>query len=80
MGRSGRCAAGVDAPARVGRCGQRGCAHTAFSLESREAVDALTQRLRGDGYAVASEPQVTGDGYYEGCVAGPEGLLVELTV
>ena len=40
----------------------------------------MTQRLRGDGYAVASEPQVTGDGYYEGCVAGPEGLLVELTV
>ncbi len=32
----------------------RACAHTAFSLESREAVDALTQRLRGDGYAVAS--------------------------
>lgn len=43
-------------------------------------MDALTQRLRGDGYAVASEPQVTGDGYYEGCVAGPGGLLVELTV
>ena len=43
-------------------------------------MDALTQRLRGDGYAVASEPQVTGGGYYEGCVAGPEGLLVELTV
>ena len=43
-------------------------------------MDALTQRLRGDGYAVASEPQVTGDGYYEGCVAGPEGLPAELTV
>ena len=53
----------------------------AFSLESREAVDALTQRLRGDGYAVASiSRRSRGDGYYEGCVAGPEGLLVELAV
>ncbi len=43
-------------------------------------MDALTQRLRGGGYAVASEPQVAGDGYHEGCVAGPEGLLAELTV
>ena len=33
----------VQKQARVGRCRQRGCAHTAFSLESREAVDALTQ-------------------------------------
>ena len=66
--------------ADAGSAAQCGYAHTAFSLGSREAVDALTQRLRGDGYAVVSGPRVTGDGYYESCVVGPEGLLVELTV
>lgn len=66
--------------ADAGSAAQGGYAHAAFSLGSREAVDALTQRLRGDGYAVVSGPRVTGDGYYESCVAGPEGLLVELTV
>ena len=57
-----------------------GYAHLAFALGSREAVDALTARLRADGWAVASGPRVTGDGYYESCVAGPEGCLLELTV
>ena len=66
--------------ADAGSAAQCGYAHTAFSLGNREAVDALTQRLRGDGYAVVSGPRVTGDGYYESCVVGPEGLLVELTV
>ena len=55
-----------------------GYAHVAFSLGNREAVDALTDRLRADGYAVLSGPRVTGDGYYESCVADPEGNLVEL--
>ena len=54
--------------------------HLAFRLESRDAVDSLTNRLRGDGYAVLSGPRVTGDGYYESCVSGPEECLLELTV
>jgi lactoylglutathione lyase len=56
-----------------------GLAHVAFALGSREAVDALTARLAADGYAVESGPRVTGDGYYESCVRGPEGCLLELT-
>ena len=57
-----------------------GYAHIAFSLGSKEAVDHLTARLRTDGYDVLSGPRTTGDGYYESCILGLEGNLVELTV
>ena len=58
---------------------QAGYTHLAFCLGSREAVDALTARLSADGYAVVSPPRITGDGYYESCVLGPEGCRLELT-
>ena len=57
-----------------------GFAHLAFSVGSCKEVDALTERLRADGYAVVSGPRVTGDGYYESCVLDPEGNRIELTV
>ena len=63
-------------PARI----QTGYIHLAFALGSREAVDTLTTRLHTDGYEVASDARVTGDGYYESCVIGPEGCQIELTV
>ena len=50
-----------------------GYIHLAFSVGSREAVDQLTERLRGDGCQVLSGPRTTGDGYYESCVVGIEG-------
>lgn len=56
-----------------------GYAHIAFQLGSREAVDALTVRLKTDGYPVTSGPRVTGDGYYESCIVGIEGNLIEIT-
>lgn len=56
-----------------------GYAHIAFSLGGRERVDALTDRLRRDGFEVVSGPRVTGDGYYESCVVGIEGNQIELT-
>lgn len=56
-----------------------GFAHVAFSLGSKEAVDALTARLSNDGFSVASGPRTTGDGYYESVVLDPEGNQVELT-
>ena len=56
-----------------------GYAHIAFSLGDRESVDALTDRLRRDGFEVVSGPRVTGDGYYESCVVGIEGNQIELT-
>lgn len=57
-----------------------GYAHIAFSVGSREAVDALTVRLKDGGYPVLSGPRVTGDGYYESCIAGFEGNILEITV
>ena len=56
-----------------------GYAHLAFSLGSRAAVDALTERLKADGYTVLSGPRVTGDGYYESCILDREGNQIELT-
>lgn len=57
-----------------------GYAHVAFSLGSRERVDALTARLAADGFAVASGPRITGDGYYESCIVAIEGNRIELTI
>lgn len=56
-----------------------GFAHLAFSTGSHGEVDALTERLRADGYAVVSGPRVTGDGYYESCVLDAEGNRLEIT-
>lgn len=57
-----------------------GYIHLAFSVGSRDGVDILTKRLREDGYEIISEPRITGDGYYESCVLGFEGNLIEITV
>ena len=56
-----------------------GITHLAFSLGSREQVDVLTERFRGDQYTIAGEPRTTGDGYYESVVLDPEGNRLELT-
>ncbi|MBK9125139.1 MAG: VOC family protein [Chloroflexi bacterium] len=66
--------AGGDSTERIG------WAHVAFSVGSREAVDALTERLRADGYTVVSGPRTTGDGYYESVVLDPDGARVEIMV
>lgn len=57
-----------------------GYAHLAFSAGSKDAVDALTARLNAEGYPVISGPRTTGDGYYESCVLGFEGNVIEITV
>lgn len=57
-----------------------GWAHMAVSVGSPEAVDALTDRLRTDGYTIAGEPRTTGDGYYESIVLDPDGNPIEITV
>jgi lactoylglutathione lyase len=56
-----------------------GLAHLAFQAGSRAEVQALTQRLRGDGCAVVGEPRLTGDGYYESVVLDPDGNRIEIT-
>ena len=57
-----------------------GYAHLAFSTGSKDAVDQLTARLNTDGYPVISGPRTTGDGYYESCILGFEGNVIEITV
>lgn len=57
-----------------------GYIHLAFSAGSHAAVDELTALLKADGYEVISGPRTTGDGYYESCIVGFEGNLIEITV
>lgn len=56
-----------------------GYIHIAFSVGGKQQVDSVTKRLQDDGYAVISGPHTTGDGYYESCIIGPEGNLIEIT-
>ncbi len=56
-----------------------GYIHLAFSIGSREAVDALTDRLRTDGYRILDGPRTTGDGYYESVVLDPDSNRIEIT-
>jgi lactoylglutathione lyase len=57
-----------------------GYAHLAFSVGSREQVDALTGQLQRDGYRLLDGPRVTGDGYYESLFLDPDGNRIEITV
>ncbi|QHV94364.1 VOC family protein [Spirosoma endbachense] len=56
-----------------------GLTHFAISVGSETAVDALTERLRADGYSIVGEPRRTGDGYYESVVFDPELNRIEIT-
>ena len=67
----------ADSPKEPARTGY---AHVAFSVGSKETVDALTATLKADGYEVVSGPRTTGDGYYESCIVAIEGNQIEFTV
>jgi lactoylglutathione lyase len=56
-----------------------GLAHIAISVGSEQLVDALTQRLKGDGFPVLDGPRRTGDGCYESVVLDPDGNRIEIT-
>jgi catechol 2,3-dioxygenase-like lactoylglutathione lyase family enzyme len=58
---------------------ERGWAHLALSLGSRQRVDEMTARLAADGVLVRSGPRQTGDGYYESVVGDPDGNELEIT-
>jgi len=57
-----------------------GLTHFAISVGSINAVNALTETLRNDGYTIAGEPRTTGDGYYESVILDPEGNHIEITL
>ena len=67
----------IDIPKEIS---QTGYIHIAFSVGSKEKVDALTAELKADGYEVVSGPRTTGDGYYESCIVAIEGNQIEITV
>ena len=68
-------------PVKHERGAQRmGLAHLAMSVGSAQSVDALTSRLKQDGFEVVDGPRHTGDGYYESVVIDPDGNRVEITV
>lgn len=58
----------------------QGMAHLSLSVGSLDLVNTLTQRLESDGYRRLSGPRITGDGYYESCILGPENMEIEITV
>lgn len=55
-----------------------GIIHLAFKIGSKDLVDNLTSKLETDGFEIVSYPRTSGDGYYESCVADPEGNFVEI--
>ena len=57
-----------------------GFIHVSFAVGSKDVVDAKTFELGDAGYQVTSGPRTTGDGYYESCILGPEGIQIEITV
>lgn len=57
-----------------------GYIHIAISVGSEEKVDALTLRLKQDGFEILDGPRKTGDGYYESAVLDPENNRIEITV
>ena len=67
----------VDLSKKIVRTGY---SHIAFGVGSIEKVDALTAKLKADGYEVLSGPRTTGDGYYESCIVAVEDNQIEITV
>lgn len=57
-----------------------GWSHIAFSVGNRQEVLDITERIVSDGYKLYSAPRETGDGYFESCVADPDGNRVEITI
>jgi len=55
-----------------------GITHIAFKLGTKDAVLALTETLRSDGFYVVGEPRTTGDGYFESVVLDVERNRIEL--
>lgn len=56
---------------------RQGLTHLAFSMDSKEAVLELTEKLRSKNYTIASEPRTSGDGYFESVILDPDGNRIE---
>lgn len=56
-----------------------GYIHLSVSVGGKENVVTKTRELTNEGYECISGPRVTGDGYFESCIIGPERILIEIT-
>lgn len=53
--------------------------HINICIGSEDDVNSLSQRLAEDGYEILDGPRRTGDGFYECCIKGVDGLLIEIS-
>jgi lactoylglutathione lyase len=58
----------------------QGFIHIAISVGSKEKVDELYALFLEQGVQIASEPRLTGDGYYELTIMDPDGNRIEVTI
>lgn len=59
---------------------RHGFIHMSIATGSEQGVESKTYELVKNGYTCLSGPRTTGDGYYESCIEGPEGILLEITI
>ncbi len=55
-----------------------GIAHLSFWIDGQQALDSLTEQLRGDGYYILSHPRLSSDGYYESVIIDPDGNHIKI--
>lgn len=57
-----------------------GFVHISMSLGSKEAVDEMAAKIKGDGYTLVSGPRTCGDGSYMACILDPEGNQIKMKI
>ncbi len=57
----------------------KGMAHLDITVGDENKVDEMVALFRQAGYTIASEPRLTGDGFYEAGILDPEGNLVDIS-
>lgn len=67
-----------DVTERLDKNIHTGIHHISFAINSDIAVDTLAAKLAADGYEILDGPRKTGDGFYECCIRGFEGILIEI--
>lgn len=56
----------------------KGIIHIAFSVDTKQEVDAKAALLRANGFEILNGPRVTGDGYYEFVTLDPDKNRLEV--
>ena len=56
----------------------KGIIHIAFSVDTKQEVDAKAALLQANGYEILNGPRVTGDGYYEFVTLDPDKNRLEV--